>query len=563
MNTEVNLYSKHLIKLEEQNLIYFFGQETLGYQSPKDLLNKKEDIPSIEIIHDTNKNPSHIKLYRPLVSSEDIYFTINNGHVNISNFFKHVLLSLSRDQRSISKEAIVDHFLFRVVPGKNSYCENVNRVGNGEEVTIKLNDGTYERQQIKYIKTNQHEGRQEEYIERTNKALQKEINKLHQDDGTCLLFSGGVDSGVIANYMPNAPLLSYQVTSDEFKPDSRYAKEGAEIFKRDLQVSMTDENDYLSSLEATIDNIGTPPHHAQTVLMFNAIKDTSYSTYVVGQSADGLFGLISPKMLKFKPFFRHLPVRLVARTLIPLVKGSKKKSLKNLIKEYNALSKPVNHEDGFALNFAAPCKKELLEKIFGSDLVKQRIKARYDYLKTIGLEEKKGKSFIDHVETSHTIDIFAADTSTVWHQVAKSQGKEIYGPFATKGLMDTAYSIPASDRYYSGNTVKYILKNLLQNLLPAYPATRQKLGGVLPVQRYFQTSMFSEPMNKYEFPEFLDQEILKRGGKECKAFLWHAISFIVWENRVLKSEYLKDIEVKPDEHWSFSTKVHSQSSVVR
>ncbi len=560
MKAEISLYSKHISKLDKKNLIYFFGLETIGIQSPGELQERKRELPCVEVTYDHNREPSHIKLYRPIISSEDIYFTMSNGNVSISNFFKHALLSLNKKQRSISKEAIVDHFLFRAVPGKNTYCENVNRVGNGEEVIISLTDYTYERKQTVSLETNERSGNPEKYVERTNRALQKEINKLSKDRDTCLFFSGGVDSGVLANYVPEAPLVSYQVTSEEFKPDALYAKEGAEIFSRDLEVSMTDENDYFSSLEATIDSLGMPPHHAQTVLMFNALKNTPYSTYVVGQSADGLFGLIDPKMIKYKRFFKHKSVRLVAQALLPFVKGNKKKSVQKLIEQYEALSKPVNSEDGFALNFAKPCDRKLLENIFGADLVKQRIRARYDYLTEIGLKETNSKKFIDHIEASHIIDFFGEDTGTVWHQLAKSQDKEIYRPFATKGLMDTALSIPATERYISGNTVKYILKSLLQKMLPTYPATRQKLGGVLPVQKYFQTNMFSKPMDKYDFPEFLNQEILKRDGQKCKAFLWHAISFIIWENRILKAKIPENITVQPDEDWSFSTNGGTESS---
>ena len=557
MQIELALYSKYLKKLNTNGLIYFFGAETLGHQNHESLIDDKYVMPHIEIVYNNQSHPTQIKLYRPLISSEEIYFAIDNDLINISNYFKHALLSLQKEKRTINEVAIVDHFLFRAVPGKNTYCENVKRVGNGEEITINLADGTYQEKQISRLEKKESTGTKDMYIERVNSALEKEIQKIEDSGNSCLLFSGGVDSSVIASYLPEQSLVSYQITSAEFKPDAVYAEEGAEILNRKLDVITTDEKDFFKDLENTIDALAMPPHHSQTVLMANGLKKTPFKTYIVGQSADGLFGLMLPRDIKYGFLFKHKVLRNLASLLARFLKKYRFR-INDLVEKYEALSKPVNSVEGYALNFARPCPPKLLYDLFGRDLVNSRIEARYEYMKQIGLPDKDGSSLIDHIETGHVIDFFGEDTGTVWHQLAKSQNKEILRPFATKNLMNTAYSIPAKDRYFSNGVVKYILKELLQIRMPTYPANRKKLGGVLPLKRYFMTDMFENEFKEYELPEFLSEEILKRNGNKSQQFLWHAISYIIWENRILKSNTMEKIEIQPDERWTWNTEDSSQ-----
>ena len=270
-------------RLEEQ------GDVGGGFES--DVCRRMGDA-SVLKIRFANGRPATLEAWKGLTSHYDVFYAARpSGDLLVSNQFRNLLAQLPPSERYPSEHAVVDHFLFRTVPGTSSYCRHIKRVGQGEKLVIDLASGDNETSLFDRIEDQSERRSITHHIEQIECALGSVLNPLRTEDGTANLFSGGVDSTLIQTYLGSSvPPLTMVPDTPEFRFETEYAARATQLLGLRPQWHGVKEADYPDQLDKTIDALGMPPHHESEVLVREAFQH-GFRKFITGQGADGLFGI--------------------------------------------------------------------------------------------------------------------------------------------------------------------------------------------------------------------------------------------------------------------------------
>lgn len=481
--------------------------------------------------------PVEVTLGKSLVSSFDLYYAIHDDLLIMSDRFAHVVQALPPAMRGSSDELLVDHLLHRAVAGDETYCDAIRRIGHGARLRIDLRTGVIVRTQAERLRIAPSPGSVEDYVDRIDAALSASAAAAPAGSQDALFLSGGVDSTLMATYYPEAELLHCKVTSPEYARETGYAETAARCLGRPLRQTVLPEEAYLQALEEATDRTGRPPEFAATVLITRGLG-SDHERYLNALYADTLLGFGDYYGLLIAPVLAALPwpVRAAVRR-IAATGGSDgvRARLRRAVATAPSFSATVGSLEGFAATHCGGAASLAeAERVFGADLVRDRLRRRLDYVDGLGaLRRPESRSRLDHIEAAHMLSYFCIDVLPVWRQLSESYGKATLCPFRDRRVADAAFSIPETDRYMQGRNLKYLLKRLLARKAPAYPVMQTKLGGVLPIARYLASGSLAGIAERYRMPDFLHKTDLAGAASRNRSFLWHAISFAVWRDRVV------------------------------
>lgn len=481
---------------------------------------------------DPHGTPVSVTLRRSISSSFEIFFAVlGTGRIIVSNRFDIVLCALQPDERSISEAAAIDHILARSVMGRDTHCDRIERVLHGEETRIDFRSGSITRRQFQLVPRVEEPGSVSDYLDRLDHALSSSLRAGDRTSSAALLFSGGVDSSLIATYEPNLSLLHCKIDSPEFDRETAYARRTSSLFGRPLREARVGEIDYLAAVEDAVDRIGAPPHHAMTALL-GAGFALPYQRFVCGSDADTLLGFGNGVLLRSAMIASKAWAQPLLALGLRVVPGRNRARLRTVSAVAGMFRREVGDPAGFALGVKTPANLIAAQRIFGIDKVQARLRTRIDYLRTIGIQvPESSHDTIDHLAIRQILGYFTNNSFAVWRHLAASYGKSLACPFTDGRLLAAAGSIPDCDRYLSGFETKYLLKRLLIRRLPGYPRDLPKLGGVLPLRRFFEKGVLKAYSERYGLPDFAEGVELGDLGKDRHQFLWHAVTYSIWRHR--------------------------------
>lgn len=478
-----------------------------------------------------NKYRSLIQAYRGITSSYEVFHFLNNrGEFVVSDHFRNCLAKLPLDQRKVPPKSIVNHLLFRTCPTE-TYVDRISRLGNGELLRYESN-GTVETEIVETLQPEDRVNNAMTAVDEIDGALSKILGSLREEDNIATMLSGGIDSTLLHTYLPSStPSVSAAFDSPEFEFEREYALQASDILETDHTLFLKDETEYLPLLEATIDALGLPPHHLQTVHMDIAFKESAAEVYLNGQFADALFGLANAKYAYIAWLLRHVYL------LIP--PAGRLASLKQFVRE---LKRRPSDPLGRALKFATYTDWRLVQEIVDSSQIERRQHDRLDYVCDRVQLMPEANNHDVHMDWGHWIDYFCDDAVSLWRQLAYARGKELIAPFAGRALAECSISIPVEMRYRRFLEQKYLLKRLLAQRLPEYSTGKPKGGGGLPLVRYINEGPLSTVFEKYEPPKFASEGIVSKSLREGHELAWNLMTFAIWRDRVLTNPDISPID---------------------
>ena len=232
----------------------------------------------------------------------------------------------------------------------------MKRLGHGERLTLDGLEG-----QVKFWRFDQLDtaadagGSREAQLESIERALSVAMARCAGEPKTANLLSGGVDSTLIQTFLPvGFPAVSAGIDSPEFGFEMEYARRAGQLLKVNHEFLSVREADYASRLENSIRAIGLPPHHLQTVL-FDVAFQSTHAQFIIGQCADGLFGLEKA---------RDLSILAVLQPLVCLL-GMGVRGLQQARRIAQDLRGPAGKPDGPGMRFGVYSSVALVEKMLG------------------------------------------------------------------------------------------------------------------------------------------------------------------------------------------------------
>ncbi|HXV25920.1 MAG TPA: hypothetical protein VED46_16900, partial [Alphaproteobacteria bacterium] len=78
-----------------------------------------------------------VDAWRGITAGFEVYYSRRpDGSILLSDHFRNILVEVPMAERTISDQAIIDHFLFRAVPAPLTYTHTIRRLGHGDRLSI-------------------------------------------------------------------------------------------------------------------------------------------------------------------------------------------------------------------------------------------------------------------------------------------------------------------------------------------------------------------------------------------------------------------------------------------
>jgi len=493
----------------------------------------------------------NICLWRGLTSVGQIYYCCKKDSIVFSNDFR---LLMPKNTCNLDPAGFYSIFQFGAVSAPYTLFKNIKCVPSGH--LVRFDGQTLREQCIPNEIAALHESTSistspEDIME---EAIKNEINKIPTN--SALLFSGGVDSGLLAALAKRQGRCDIQLINCDFTPifgsgftdpEAKLARDMAAHLGYNIAVFPFE----YSLVPKMLCNIGkdyTFPFGDYSTLPTNLVADYATSllnvrSWVVdGTGSDGIF--MGTQYWKRTNRIYQIPV-LIRKLLALLYRFEtifySPNRLSRLLGAFNqSLQIPPLQFHVIAQNrlggIAFLADKKTLEDV---------ICAQKNYLQAVfkGFEDRGQISWVDLIHIC--VGIFAAKD----YDPIRSRGMIPYFPFLSEGCITSGHKLMVSPCESKEN--KGILKSLLLRDVPSEMIYRPKSGFSPPIEKIFRDNTVNEyindivfeannPLNDFVYPHVMHNlfnAIIngKHLYNKHLNLLWSYIFTSIWFDHQLKS----------------------------
>jgi asparagine synthase (glutamine-hydrolysing) len=440
-----------------------------------------------------NQGVTRVEVSRSAFTSNEAYIVVDasDARLVVTDHFLTALGHCRPDRRAPDDDAVIDHFLFRTVPGEKTYARGIWRLGHGRTARWESTS--------QHLHITQHEtvrppttitfSEAVELLERSLEETMAAIQRAAAGQAVTNLLSGGIDSTLLQAFLPRGnPSVSVAIDTPEFGPETERALNASKITESRHQVVALRESDYPEALLRFITATALPPHHMQSVLFAELFRlgHIEKRYLITAQFADALFGLHS--LARPAGVLRRwgwLP--WLSRTA-KIPRALKPARLHTAEFWSSAFGEPVRSTRGLAARAASYTDFEFVEKAFGATRIRDRLANRLQYVLELCPFLSPMVSGADaQLEAAHLVDYFCDDAVSIWRQAAMSHRGYLISPFTHPRIVQASLAFARRDRYWRHGETKPALKTLVRKRLPAYDTGLPKLASGLPIQRFIES----------------------------------------------------------------------------
>jgi asparagine synthase (glutamine-hydrolysing) len=478
-----------------------------------------------------------VEVSRSLFTSNEVYLVLDasDAALVVTDHFLTAVRHCKPDRRTPDDDALIDHFIFRTVPGEKTYARGVARLGRGRTACWGPTSSGLDivrRQTVERPVTLAFS----EALQVLEHSLEETIHsrgRAATDRIVTNLLSGGVDSTLLQVFLPpNSPSLSVAIDTPEFAPETDRALSASKMTRSAHHLVSLHERDYLEALERFITTTALPPHHMQSVLLGELFRLGQHETrdLLTAQFADALFGLnflARPSGVLRR--WGWIP-RLISWTRLP--DPLKPARLRVAESWASALDERVGSTQGLAARAACYTDFSFIERVFGAERIRRRLAERLQFVLELCPFLSPLESGSDaQLEAAHLVDYFCDDAVSIWRQAAMSHRRYLICPFTHPRIVRASLSFPRRDRYWRNGEIKPALKSLLRRRLPGYDTSLPKLASGLPVQRFVESGPLRH--NPYFKPPDFFPSPRDLGRNSYPHWIaWSVLTLSIWRERV-------------------------------
>jgi asparagine synthetase B (glutamine-hydrolysing) len=481
-----------------------------------------------------------LHLWRGLLSPHDWFFAErSDGRTIVSDDFRSTLAALPVAERSPGDDGVVQHYLFRTVFGTDTYVQRIARVGSGEHVAIDVAHGKRTPEIVDRISSESDLVAPERYVSVIEDALTGIMADLGARQGIRLLFSGGVDSTLLATFLSqDHHLLTVVPDTPEFEVETAYARESAQLLGMQIEELTVAESSYVELLETTIDNTGRPPMHDIVPFLAAPYAASPGASFLVGEGADSIYGT-GGRAAKIANLFRDRRLRAGALGLARATPQQFRTRAESVIGRGRHLAADPLSADGFGATSQVYGDPSFITSIVGAESIEGILLSDLAYvLDRVDLVGPNDQ-FLQHIELAQWRDAFA-DHIRIDNEAARIHGSEVRAPFTMSSTISALTRIPVAERCIKGFTGKWLMKEMLSARLPSYEVGRRKWHTSLPFTRYCTDGPLTGIWERYPPPQIFEGQARRDlvDNKLDEAVMWNAIAYAIWDERVVRNQNL-------------------------
>jgi len=392
-------------------------------------------------------------------------------------------------KKALPATSLADYLLFQHPAGRDTFLPGVFRLGPGEALSVHPAEPL--RAALEQVETVRlpSEVSAAEALERSREALSAAVAKAVESvPDAAVLLSGGIDSTLVAFFAGNrAAALHAEIDCPELACEEDFAEAARRELGRPLVKAVFSEEDFLEELSDAVGAIGRPfPVTNYQVLFHNRLFRYPWSLFLSGDLSDRLFG--------------------------------------------HPIEGRGNWMDSPLSALVLYCPPSLLCEIFGRDLVESRVRLYEE-----ALERVIGPGF-EALPGSRKIDLAIFFGLSYWvhyfRPLAAAHGKRFVAPFGRRAVFEAALSCPARHELGAPHP-KPLLREMLRELLPGYPADGKKGGSGVPRTRFCLEGPMKGFFRRRELPSNLDSrflQVLREPARETSALVLQAACYRLWED---------------------------------
>jgi asparagine synthase (glutamine-hydrolysing) len=444
-------------------------------------------------------------LVRDRLGIKPLYYTRMDGAVAFASEIKPLLAHVT--SREIDVQSMRDYLSLMYVPSPNSMLKQIKKIEAGMYVTFDCASQTLTHQTYWEPSIVMNERITEaEAVQEFDRLLKDSIRLQLQSDvpvGTFL--SGGLDSSAVVAY--EAAVSNYQINtfsvgfSDTTYSELPYAKMIAEKYKTKHQEFIIGKEELISHLPKLIAIMEEPCGDSAYLPTYILSQYASASVKVIlnGTGGDELFGGYKRYNTKQHIHPSLKIMRLIDQRLIDRVPATSQRS-----KKIRNILQYLRNEEYYYVSRSMVFDEDELQAVTGrasDDPLGERMAAELRCQK--GWNPKTDYPSIFMLTDIRTY--LKNDLLLLLDKVLMACSLEGRVPFLDHRLVEFALSLPL--RYkISGDTNKYIMKQLLEKELGRAFVHRPKIGFGAPVHHWYD-----ERFKQYAREILLDPIVAKRG----------------------------------------------------
>lgn len=498
-----------------------------------------------------SKREPHLCAYKTLLAVPGLYYCASEEGVIITNNLG-VMVRLI-DKPELNPYALPLHFLYRSMPGPQTYISNVIRLGSGE--MLQWHDGILNVVLCKSLRGLCDENTLQSvepqiighFYEQFKGVVDFCLDKVSTLGGTsATLLSGGVDSSLmqlaindhLSSLSSHSRSRSFSYTLDApcFAPEINYARTATRLFDTDHTFINIASTDYLNLMIESTDILGQPLSHESVpcvvaVVKYIAEHHQKIDFLFCGGGADGLHGIPMASELYRAEKYKHWPIfllKFLGKTLAPIwqSKAYGARQMADLIPELDNLDSPHHPMNALAMY----TDWQLLNRCFESHEIYEALAYRR------ALEERYLNTSI-LMEKVQVLDMYSdvCDTTGLWYQLGLAYLEEIFFPYLDDVLLTTTFAITPHERYYFGDRTKPILKMVLEEKGISEITNNPKFGSGFSEDLFCWMSqgLLRDRLQAIERPPFMSKADFNRKLEQPDWFTWNLLTLDIFQKEIL------------------------------
>ncbi|MEN8140615.1 MAG: asparagine synthase (glutamine-hydrolyzing) [Thermodesulfobacteriota bacterium] len=434
-------------------------------------------------------------LARDRLGVKPFYYYENENSFYFASEVKAILAALP--ESPAMQENLIDSYMsFGYIPGEQTLHKGIKRLLPGHLMVVSAKKCVTERYWDVHFENNKDKG-EAYYWEKCSSLLNDAIDlRLRSDVPLGVFLSGGIDSSAVVGLLAprvDEPLKTFSVAYDFGRQfdETKYARMVAEKFQTDHHEIFVKPQQFLDFVPEFIRLMDEPVTEAAAISLYYVSKLAKEKVTVVlsGEGSDEIFGgydlyRYMGLLEKYHGLVGKSIGKKIEELFLSLVptgsKIAKYISLGSLPLEerYKGIStyEESNKEKLYTKDFAHFCERH------GQDVEQKEFLDRL-FAATEGLDCLSRMLYFD------TKTWLVDDLLIKADRMSMAASLELRVPFLDYRLVEFAAKVPS--RYKVRNSQgKYILKRMMESVLPREIIHRQKMGFPTPLKMMFENELY-------------------------------------------------------------------------
>jgi len=473
-----------------------------------------------------------------------LYYTETPDSIAVGSEIKS-LLELPGVPREVNETGFYHYLTFQYVPDPQTMYKGIYRVPPAHFFIIE--DDRIRLEKYWNVEFKPDESKPfSHFVEGTRAIMMESVDKHRVSEVPRGAFlSSGVDSSsIVAMLRTFEPVKTFSVGSDiPGYSELDYARRTAQYLGTEHHELVVNAQNYMDELPRLIWHQDEPVADPSAILLYFVAQLASQHVTVVlsGEGADEFFGGYNiyrePHSLRM---FSHMPgwmkssMRSIAEKLPDNVKG------KNFLIRG---SKSVEERFfGNALIFS----EDMKERVVMEDILRS---STYQSPFAITEEIYRHANAYDDVTKMQYLDIHTWLRGNILMKADKmtmANSLELRVPFIDPKVFEFAATIPTRYKIANGTT-KHVLREAMQDFLPAEIKTRPKLGFPVPTRHWLKNEFYQwakeiifeakvdHLINKAYVLYMLDEH--REGHADYSRKIWTILIFMLWHQIFIEQKY--------------------------